>query len=160
MLWRYSLFVQYLVLMRSDLARQRFYRHVRGGKGGITRTCRTAPTVLLRVEDLPRTSLSAGRTRATLIRQAAPSPRAKATIGWRGRWRLYGPLPCMGALRLTSERAQNAPKHSLGGGCAAIVRAARPPSCGRMPQRASACCMRGARQRASQRAARAAARLS
>ena len=48
------------------------------------RTCRTAPTVLLRVEDMPRTSLSAGRRRATLIRQAAPSPRAKAAIGWRG----------------------------------------------------------------------------
>ena len=48
------------------------------------RTCRTAPTVLLRVEDMLRTSLSAGRRRATLIRQAAPSPRAKAAIGWRG----------------------------------------------------------------------------
>ena len=45
---------------------------------------RTAPTVLLHVEDMPRTSLSAGRRRATLIRQAAPSPRAKAAIGWRG----------------------------------------------------------------------------
>ena len=40
--------------------------------------------VLLRVEDMLRTSLSAGRRRATLIRQAAPSPRAKAAIGWRG----------------------------------------------------------------------------
>eukprot|EP01048_Picozoa_sp_COSAG05_P018660 COSAG05_NODE_2768_length_2665_cov_2.257989_2_plen_157_part_00 len=48
------------------------------------RTCRTAPIVLLRVEDMPRTSLPAGRTRATLVREAAPSPRAKATIGWRG----------------------------------------------------------------------------
>ena len=47
------------------------------------RTCPTAPTVLLRV-DMLRTSLSAGRRRATLIRQAAPSPRAKAAIGWRG----------------------------------------------------------------------------
>ena len=56
------------------------------------RTCRTAPNVLLHVEDLPRTSLSAGRRRATLIRQAAPSPRAKAAIGWRGPWRLYGIL--------------------------------------------------------------------
>eukprot|EP01048_Picozoa_sp_COSAG05_P031965 COSAG05_NODE_11971_length_488_cov_1.588689_1_plen_151_part_10 len=55
------------------------------------RTCRTAPTVLLRVEDMLRTSLSAGRRRATLVRQAAPSPRAKATIGWR----LYGG-GCMG----------------------------------------------------------------
>eukprot|EP01048_Picozoa_sp_COSAG05_P015448 COSAG05_NODE_1866_length_3934_cov_1.989048_1_plen_191_part_00 len=45
------------------------------------RTCRTAPVVLLRAEDVPRTSLSAGRRRATLIRQAAPSSRAKATIG-------------------------------------------------------------------------------
>ena len=44
------------------------------------RTCRTAPNVLLHVEDLPRTSLSADRRRATLIRQAAPSPRAKATM--------------------------------------------------------------------------------
>ena len=42
------------------------------------RTCRTAPTVLLSVEDMLRTSLSAGRRRATLVRQAAPSPRAKA----------------------------------------------------------------------------------
>ena len=47
------------------------------------RTCRTAPNVLLRVEDMRRTSLSAGRRRATLVREAAPSPRAKATIGWR-----------------------------------------------------------------------------
>ena len=31
-----------------------------------TRTCRTAPNVLLHVEGLPRTSLSAGRRRATL----------------------------------------------------------------------------------------------
>ena len=31
-----------------------------------------------------RTSLSADRRRATLVRQAAPSPRAKAAIGWRG----------------------------------------------------------------------------
>ena len=47
--------------------------------------------VLLRVEDMPRTSLSAGRRRATLIRQAAPSSRAKATIGaMRGAWRLNG----------------------------------------------------------------------
>ena len=44
------------------------------------RTCRTAPVVSLRVEDVPRTSLSAGPRRATLIRQAAPSSRAKATI--------------------------------------------------------------------------------
>ena len=55
------------------------------------RTCRTAPVVLLRVEDVPRTSLSAGRRRATLIRQAAPSSRAKATIGQvRGAWGLTG----------------------------------------------------------------------
>ena len=55
------------------------------------RTCRTAPVVLLRAEDVPRTSLSAGRRRATLIRQAAPSSRAKATIGQvRGAWGLTG----------------------------------------------------------------------
>ena len=58
---------------------------------GIPRTCRTAPVVLLRVEDVPRTSLSAGPRRATLIRQAAPSSRAKATIGQvRGAWGLTG----------------------------------------------------------------------
>ena len=64
------------------------------------RTCRTAPNVLLHVEDLPRTSLSAGRRRATLIRQAAPSPRAKATIGaMRGAWRVavVWVLSCMGS---------------------------------------------------------------
>ena len=64
------------------------------------RTCRTAPNVLLHVEDLPRTSLSAGRRRATLIRQAAPSPRAKATIGaMRGAWRVAAVwvLSCMGS---------------------------------------------------------------
>ena len=55
------------------------------------RTCRTAPTDVLRVEGMLRTSLSAGRRRATLIRQAAPSPWAKATIGaMRGAWRLNG----------------------------------------------------------------------
>ena len=54
-----------------------------------SRDGRTAPTIVLRVEDMPRTSLSAGRRRATLIRQAAPSPRAKATIGaMRGAWRV------------------------------------------------------------------------
>ena len=64
------------------------------------RTCRTAPTVLLSVEDMPRTPLSAGRRRATLIRQAAPSPRAKATIGaMRGAWRVavVWVLSCMGS---------------------------------------------------------------
>ena len=64
------------------------------------RTCRTAPNVLLHVEGLPRTSLSAGRRRATLIRQAAPSPRAKATIGaMRGAWRVavVWVLSCMGS---------------------------------------------------------------
>ena len=64
------------------------------------RTCLTAPTVLLRVEDMLRTSLSAGRRRATLIRQAAPSPRAKATIGaMRGAWRVavVWVLSCMGS---------------------------------------------------------------
>ena len=64
------------------------------------RTCRTAPNVLLHVEDLPRASLSAGRRRATLIRQAAPSPRAKATIGaMRGAWRVavVWVLSCMGS---------------------------------------------------------------
>ena len=63
-------------------------------------TCRTAPNVLLHVEDLPRTSLSAGRRRATLIRQAAPSSRAKATIGEvRGAWRVavVCMLSCMGS---------------------------------------------------------------
>ena len=60
------------------------------------RTCRTAPNISLHVEDLPRTSLSAGRRRAALTRQAAPSPRAKATIGASGAWRVA--VVCMGAL--------------------------------------------------------------
>ena len=85
------------------------------------RTCRTAPTVLLSVEDMPRTSLSAGRRRATLIRQAAPSPRAKAAIGWRGAVAVVWAAPMHGSpytcIRLTSERAQIARRHFLVGGC-------------------------------------------
>ena len=53
-----------------------------------------------KAEGLPGTSLSAGRRRATLIRQAAPSPRAKATIGaMRGAWRVavVWVLSCMGS---------------------------------------------------------------
>ena len=44
------------------------------------RTCRTAPTVLLRVEDMLRTSLSAGRRRATLVREVGPSLDAELAI--------------------------------------------------------------------------------
>ena len=76
------------------------------------RTCRTAPNVLLHVEDLPRTSLSAGRRRATLIRQAAPSPRAKATIGaMRGAWRVavVWVLSCMESLLI---RGRSQPQHA------------------------------------------------
>ena len=73
-----------LVLDLVQYARSYGVVHVTEPASAPPRTCRTAPTVLLRVEDMPRTSLSAGRRRATLIRQAAPSPRAKAAIGWRG----------------------------------------------------------------------------
>ena len=63
------------------------------------RTCRAAPIVVLRVEDMPRVALCAGRRRATLTREAAPSPRAKATIGaMRGAWRVavvWQVLSCM-----------------------------------------------------------------
>ena len=90
-------------------------------------TCRTAPTVLLRVEDMLRTSLSAGRRRATLVREVGPSLDAELAIllaraggGCAGRSHEWEPLD------LTSERAQNARKHSGGwvrrvtaaGGCA------------------------------------------
>ena len=64
------------------------------------RTCRAAPIVVLRVEDMPRASLCARRRRATLTQEAAASPRAKATIGaMRGAWRVavVWVLSCMGS---------------------------------------------------------------
>ena len=99
-------------------------------------TCRTAPTVLLRVEGMLRTSLSAGRRRATLIRQAAPSPRAKAAIGWRGAvavvWHTVWAAPMHESTHTTATR--HAPRiapmvalaRGLGAACRISVARLRP----------------------------------
>ena len=109
------------------------------------RTCRTAPTVLLRVEDMLRTSLSAGRRRATLIRQAAPSPRAKAAIGWRGAvavvWHTVWAAPMHAPQKRNGQSTLGLPMH-MGG----VRQAARCPYDAGEPSWARCRCYSSARQ--------------